>query len=40
MKISVKVKPGSHKEVVTQVDPTHFVIAVREPPEKGMANRA
>lgn len=38
MRIFVKAKPGSFKEHVEKVDETHFIIAVREPPEKGLAN--
>ena len=40
MKIYVKAKPGSRKEFVKKVDDTHFVVAVKEPPIGGKANRA
>ena len=39
MRIFVKARPGSHKECIEKIDDTHFVVAVREPPEKGLANR-
>lgn len=39
-KFFVSVKPGAYEERVEQQDATHFTIAVREPPEKGLANRA
>ena len=39
-RIFVKAKPGAKKANVEEVDDTHFVIAVRERPEQGKANRA
>ena len=40
MKIFVKAKPNSKNEAVEQVDQTHFIISVKEPPVRGMANEA
>ncbi|MBI2054253.1 MAG: DUF167 domain-containing protein [Candidatus Staskawiczbacteria bacterium] len=40
MKIFVKAKPNAKNETVEQIDNGHFVISVKEPPVKGMANRA
>lgn len=40
MKIFVTAKPGSRKENIRKIDETHFTVAVKEPPVKGMANRA
>ena len=40
MKLSVVAKPRSHEERVEPIDETHFVVAVREPPENGLANLA
>lgn len=40
MKISVKAKPNSHEEKVEQISEGEFVVSVKEPPVKGMANNA
>lgn len=40
MKIFVKVKSTAKKESVGRIDKTHFVVSVKEPPVKGMANKA
>lgn len=40
MRIFVKAKPGSGKEFVEKIDSTHYVIWVREAPQKGLANLA
>ncbi len=40
MKIFVKAKPNSKEEKVEKVDETHYVVCVKEPPEKGRANNA
>ncbi|KKS96474.1 MAG: hypothetical protein UV73_C0010G0059 [Candidatus Gottesmanbacteria bacterium GW2011_GWA2_43_14] len=40
MKISVYAKPKSHKEYIKQVDENHYIVAVKEPPAEGYANRA
>jgi len=40
MKIFVKAKVRAKKEIVEEIDETHFIIAVKEPPVKGKANRA
>jgi uncharacterized protein (TIGR00251 family) len=40
MKIFVKAKPSAREENVEKLDETHFVVAVTEPPVKGLANAA
>ncbi|TAN32167.1 DUF167 domain-containing protein [Patescibacteria group bacterium] len=40
MRVFVKAKPLSGREQVEKIDGTHFVIWVKEPPERGLANRA
>lgn len=40
MKIFVKAKPNAKEEEVLKVDENHFVVAVKEPPVNGKANRA
>ena len=40
MKIYVTAKPGSRKEYFRKVDGTHYIVAVKEPPVAGRANRA
>lgn len=40
MKIFVTAKPNANEARVEKVDETHFVVAVREPPVEGRANRA
>lgn len=40
MKIFVKAKPGAFEAKIEKLDETHFVVAVREPPINGQANRA
>lgn len=40
MKIFIKAKPNSKNESVEQVDDTHFIINVKEPPIQGRANEA
>jgi len=40
MKIVVKAKPNSFEEKVEKVDESNFVVSVKEPPVKGLANRA
>lgn len=40
MKIFVKVKPKADEEKVMKLSDTNFKIWVKEPPEKGRANRA
>jgi len=40
MKFFVKVKPGAKKEEIEKVDKNRFIIFVKEPPVKGMANEA
>ncbi len=40
MKFHVKVKLKAKEERVRQMDPTHFEIAVKEPPVEGRANES
>ena len=40
MKIFVKVKPRAREEKVIKISDTNFKVWVKEPPEKGRANRA
>lgn len=40
MKIFVKSKPSSKKEAVEKIDGKNFIVAVKDPPVKGKANRA
>ena len=39
MKIFVTTKPGAFEEKVEKLDETHYKVWVKEPPEKGLANR-
>lgn len=38
MKIYIKTKPQAKEAKVEKIDDTHFVVSVKEPPEKGKAN--
>lgn len=38
MKIYIKTKPQSKESKVEKIDDNHFVVSVKEPPEKGKAN--
>lgn len=38
MKIFIKTKPQSKVIGVEKIDDAHFVVSVKEPPEKGKAN--
>jgi len=40
MKIFVKAKPNSKKEFVEKISETNLIVAVKEPPRDGKANRA
>jgi hypothetical protein len=40
MRIFVKVKPGAKEEKIEKIDEAHFVVFVKEAPEKGKANEA
>lgn len=40
MQVFVKAKPNAKIESLSQLDKTHFVIAVREPARKNKANEA
>lgn len=40
MKIFVKAKPNSREELVEKIDELNYVVSVKEPPIKGMANKA
>jgi len=39
MRISIKAKPFSGKEFVEKIDETNYTVWVKEPPEKGLANK-
>jgi len=40
MKIFVKAKPLSRATKIEKVDDNHFIVWVKEPPFKGLANKA
>lgn len=40
MKIFVKVKPKSKQEKVNKINKNHFIVWIKESPEKGRANKA
>jgi len=40
MKIFVKAKVNAKEEIIKRIDETHFIVAVKEPPIKGKANKA
>lgn len=40
MRITVRAKPGSRKELVEKIDDSNFIISVKEPPIEGRANKA
>lgn len=40
MKIFITAKPGSKKSEVKEINPTHFIVSVKEPPVQNRANRA
>lgn len=40
MRIKVKAKPNSYEEKVEQINDIEFIVSVKEPPVKGLANRA
>lgn len=40
MKLFVAAKPRAKEEKVKKIDNTHFVVATKEPPIQGRANRA
>ena len=40
MKIFVAAKPNAKEEMVEETSPTHFRVAVKEPPVQGRANAA
>jgi len=40
MKIYIIAKPKSKKEYVKKIDDTHYIVAVKEPPLRGIANLA
>lgn len=40
MKIFVKVKARAKNETIKKIDENHFFISVKNPPEKGRANKA
>ncbi len=40
MKIFVKTKPNAKEELIKKIDGINFIVAVKEPPKGGRANRA
>jgi len=40
MKIFVKAKPLSKEEYIKKIDELNFIVAIKEPPKDGKANRA
>ena len=40
MKIIAKIKPNSRKEEIKKIDDKNFIVAVKEPPIDGKANKA
>ena len=40
MRIFVRVKPRAREEKIERIDNEHFIIAVKEVPDKGLANKA
>lgn len=39
MRIFVKVRPGAGEEKVDKIDENHYLVWVRESPQKGQANK-
>ncbi len=39
MRINVKAKPSSGKELVEKIDETNYTVWVKEPPQNGLANK-
>lgn len=39
MRIFVKTRPGAGGDKVEKVDDTHYIVWVKEPPQKGQANK-
>ena len=40
MKIFVKAKPSAKEEKIEKIDEINFIVAVKEPPKDGRANKA
>lgn len=40
MLVQITAKPKKKREYIEQVSPTQYIVAVKEPAEKGRANRA
>ena len=40
MKITIRAKPNSYEEKVEKISDTEFIVSVKEPPVKGLANKA
>lgn len=38
MRISVKTRPGARGEKVDKIDENHYIVWVKEPAQKGLAN--
>lgn len=39
MRIFVKVRPGAGGDKVEKIDEAHYIVWVKEPPQKGQANK-
>jgi hypothetical protein len=39
MRIRIKAKPGARENKIEKLDDGSFVVSVKEPPEKGLANK-
>lgn len=40
MKIFIKAKPSAKEEKIEKIDEINFIVEVKEPPQKGKANKA
>lgn len=39
MRILAKIRPGAGGDKVEKIDETHYIVWVKEPPQKGQANK-
>jgi len=40
MKIKIKAKPNSKEEKIEKISDSEYIVSVKEPPVKGLANKA
>lgn len=40
MRIFVKAKPSAREEIIEKIDDNNFIVSVKEPPVRGLANQA